>query len=58
MEEQQIFTDGFRVDKQFPWNGRDDFGDPIGKGLYVYIVTIRDSKGDVASQYEKLVLLQ
>lgn len=55
---QQIFTDGFRVDKQFPWNGRDDFGDPIGKGLYVYVVTIRDSKGDVASQYEKLVILQ
>lgn len=55
---QQIFTDGFRVYKQFPWNGRDDFGDPIGKGLYVYTVTIRDSKGDVASQYEKLVLLQ
>lgn len=55
---QKLTTDGFRVDKQIPWNGRDDFGDKIGRGLYVYVVTIRDTKGEVAHQYEKLVLLQ
>lgn len=55
---QKITTDGFRVDKQIQWNGRDDFGDPIGKGLYIYVVTIRDSKGETAHKYEKLVLLQ
>jgi hypothetical protein len=55
---QKLSTDGFRVDKQIAWNGRDDFGDPIGRGLYIYVVTIRDSKGETAHQYEKLVLLQ
>ena len=30
----------------------------IGKGAYIYQVSIRDSKGNSASKYEKLVLLQ
>lgn len=55
---QKLITDGFRVDKQMQWNGKDDFGDPIGKGLYIYVVTIRDSKGETAHKYEKMVLLQ
>ena len=40
------------------WDGKDDFGDKIGKGVYVYTLTIRDTKGETASKYEKLVLLQ
>lgn len=54
----QIQTPGFRVDSQFPWDGRDDMGDRIGRGVYIYVVTIRDTKGESAYQYEKLVLLQ
>ena len=55
---QKLSTEGFRVKDQLHWNGLDDFGDKIGKGVYVYTVTIRDSKGETASKYEKLVLLQ
>jgi hypothetical protein len=55
---QKISTEGFRVKDQIHWNGLDDFGDKIGKGVYIYTVTIRDSKGETASKYEKLVLLQ
>ena len=55
---QKMVTEGFRVDKQIAWNGKDDFGDPIGRGMYVYVVTIRDTKGEIAYQYEKLVILQ
>lgn len=41
------------------WNGLDDYGDPIGKGVYVYRVKVR-SKVDnsEAAEYEKLVLLR
>jgi hypothetical protein len=40
------------------WNGRDDFGSEIGKGVYVYKLTVRSiSDGSEAQQYEKLVIL-
>jgi len=55
---QKIVTEGFRVDKQISWDGRDEYGDRIGKGAYIYQVSIRDSKGNNATKYEKLVLLQ
>jgi hypothetical protein len=51
-------TEGFRVDKQISWNGLDEYGDKIGKGAYIYQVSIRDLKGNSATKYEKLVLLQ
>ncbi len=55
---QKIVTEGFRVDKQISWNGLDEYGDKIGKGAYIYQVSIRDLKGNSATKYEKLVLLQ
>lgn len=55
---QKIISEGFRVDKQISWDGRDEYGDKIGRGAYIYQVSIRDSKGNSASKYEKLVLLQ
>lgn len=40
------------------WNGRDDFGDKIGKGVYVYKVQIKASRdGSNAYKYQKLVIL-
>lgn len=48
---------GFRSEP-IPWDGRDDFGDRIGKGVYVYRVEIRNSEGQKAEQYEKLVILK
>ncbi|WP_018344611.1 type IX secretion system sortase PorU [Cytophaga aurantiaca] len=40
------------------WNGLDDFGDKIGRGVYVYKVKIRSLQdGSTTHVFEKLVLL-
>jgi hypothetical protein len=41
------------------WDGLDDYGDRIGRGVYVYEVKLKVlSTGETASKYEKLVLLR
>jgi hypothetical protein len=52
-----IACEGYRVD-DIEWDGRDDYGDSIGKGVYVYRLKIRDLDGSSAEKYEKLVLLK
>lgn len=39
------------------WNGRDDYGDKIGKGVYMYKVRVKNQDGESAEQIEKLVIL-
>lgn len=39
------------------WNGRDDFGDPIGRGVYIYKLSVSTPSGKTAEKYEKLVIL-
>ncbi len=40
------------------WDGRDDFGDKIGKGVYVYKVSVKSlSDGNHKSKFEKLLIL-
>ena len=39
------------------WDGRDDFGDKIGKGVYSYRVKVKSTEGGTAEKYEKLVIL-
>jgi hypothetical protein len=54
---QTIVTDGF-LSRDIRWDGRDDFGDRIGKGVYVYKLTVKSSTTNKrAEKYEKLVLL-
>lgn len=54
---QTITTDGF-LSRDITWNGRDDFGDKLGKGVYIYKLTVRSTlTNDVAEKYEKLVIL-
>jgi hypothetical protein len=40
------------------WNGRDDFGDPIGRGVYLYNITVENSNGDKINKLQKLVILK
>ena len=40
------------------WDGRDDFGDPIGRGVYVYRLKVKTADGEVADKFEKLVILK
>lgn len=49
--------EGFR-NSPLEWDGRDDFGDPLGKGVYVYRLKVRTADGETAQKTEKLVLLR
>ncbi|HET6245981.1 MAG: type IX secretion system sortase PorU [Bacteroidetes bacterium] len=49
-------SDGFRAEP-IPWNGMDDFGDKIGRGVYIYRLKVRANDGSVAEKIEKLVIL-
>jgi hypothetical protein len=41
-----------------PWDGKDDFGSKIGKGVYVYKLTVRSvSTNKKVVKFEKLVIL-
>ncbi|GAB4295260.1 MAG: type IX secretion system sortase PorU [Marinilabiliales bacterium] len=55
--ETTVFTDGFRSEPIF-WDGKDDFGDKIGRGVYVYRVKVRAENGNVVDKFEKLVILK
>lgn len=53
---QNITCDGFRYDK-IEWDGRDDYGDKIGRGVYIYRLRVRTEDGYTADKMEKLVKL-
>ncbi len=54
---QDVHCNGFRTD-DVEWDGRDDYGDAIGKGVYVYKLSVRDPEGNTAHKFEKLVVLR
>ena len=39
------------------WDGKDEFGDDLGRGVYLYEITIRNPEGKTDKKIEKLVLL-
>ena len=52
-----INTTGF-LSREISWDGKDDFGDKIGKGVYVYKLTVKSVLTDSKTEkYEKLVIL-
>jgi hypothetical protein len=54
---QMVNTDGFLC-REINWDGRDDFGDKIGKGVYVYKLTVKSTLTNKQTEkYEKLVIL-
>ncbi|MBL0314952.1 MAG: type IX secretion system sortase PorU [Flavobacteriales bacterium] len=55
--EQKVMQNGFRSDP-IAWDGTDDFGDRIGRGVYVYKLEVRNDSGETAEQFEKLVILR
>lgn len=52
-----INTNSFRSDA-INWNGLDDFGDPIGRGVYIYQLKVRTTDGESVKKIEKLVILK
>ncbi len=51
-----IVADG-RRSKGIAWDGKDDFGNNIGKGVYFYKLTVRNLKGEKVSKIEKLLII-
>ncbi|MBK5285089.1 MAG: type IX secretion system sortase PorU, partial [Bacteroidia bacterium] len=51
-----LVCDGFRFDN-LDWDGRDDYGDKIGRGIYIYRLRVQTSDGATADKIEKLVIL-
>ena len=46
------------LSRDLTWDGTDDFGDFIGKGVYIYKLSVRSiATGSTASKFEKLVKL-
>ena len=48
---------GFKPDP-IPWDGLDDYGDRIGRGVYIYRIRLRTADGQSAEKYERLVILK
>ena len=47
------------LSRSITWNGLDDFGNKIGKGVYVYKLRVKSTASSLVSEkYEKLVILQ
>ncbi|MFB6257130.1 MAG: type IX secretion system sortase PorU [Flavobacteriales bacterium] len=55
--ERRVHSDGFRSEG-IAWDGTDRFGDPLGKGVYVYKLKVTTPDGKKANKFEKLVLLK
>jgi hypothetical protein len=53
---QTIFSPGNRS-SEVQWNGRDDFGSKIGRGVYIYRLRVQATDGKWAEKLEKLYIL-
>jgi len=55
--ERHVSPTGYRS-MPIDWDGLDDFGSRIGRGVYIYRLKVRTSLGQTAEKFEKLVILQ
>ena len=55
--QQKVNMEGYRS-SPIDWDGTDDYGDKIGRGVYIYRLRVKTSGGETAEQYEKLVVLK
>lgn len=60
--EQTVFSQGDRV-TGIHWDGKDDYGDRLGRGVYLYKIKISaagidDKRLKSESEFEKLVILK
>ncbi len=53
---QEVLTQGF-LSREISWDGRDNFGNKLAKGVYVYKISVRTLSGKTAQKIEKLVIL-
>ncbi len=53
---QTINNQGFRFDG-IEWDGKDEYGDKLARGVYIYKVSVTDGSNKKAEKIEKLVIL-
>jgi flagellar hook assembly protein FlgD len=54
---EQRISSGTRIN-DIAWDGRDEWGDRLGNGVYLYKITVRSAGGLQATKLEKLVILR
>jgi len=52
-----VESNGYRLGPIL-WDGKDDFGDKIGRGVYFYKLRVSSSNGKSAEEQQKLVILK
>lgn len=55
---QKIQATSYRMNREICWDGLDEYGDVIGRGVYIYKVFLRDEQGNSIADVQKLVLLR
>jgi len=53
---QSVISNGF-LSRDIKWDGRDNFGNKLAKGVYIYKLSVRTLSGKTAQKIEKLVIL-
>ena len=53
---QTINNEGNRS-SEVQWDGKDDFGNKVSRGVYIYRLVVRTTNGKQVSKLEKLVIL-
>lgn len=53
---QSVSMNGFRSDG-IVWDGCDDFGDRLAKGVYIYRIRVKNQNGDIVEKTEKIVII-
>jgi hypothetical protein len=50
------YSDGYRVGP-IQWDGLDEYGDKIARGVYLYKLKVNTPQGQTAEEFERLVIL-
>lgn len=53
---EETFSTGYRL-SPISWDGNTDNGERVGKGMYIYSVSVRTDKGEVATGSGRLIIL-
>ncbi len=53
----QVNSNGFRSNA-ISWDGKNDYGNRIGRGVYIYNIKVRTPDGQLVSKFEKLLILK